>query len=154
MLELYCLWLVESLSAGVENEVRVGSGLGGGWNGKGEGGWRVPASTREQLFNCIQRREGRKGSLVVYEVPLVARDLPLRHHAELSNPFSKISRQNRFHSTLEEGHLLAHAQLSGTFPILLAEQFNLMSTSELIKIIINVLFIDGLKPFLFPQKRI
>lgn len=25
-------------------------------------GWRVPASTREQPFNCIQRREGEEGS--------------------------------------------------------------------------------------------
>lgn len=73
---------------------------------------------------------------------------------ELSNPFSKISRQSRFHNPLEEDHLLAHAQLSGAFPILLAEQFNLMSIPGLIKIIINVLFIDGLKPFLFPQKTI
>lgn len=67
------MWLVETPSARVEEGVRAGSGQGGGWNGKGEGasvvGQRVPASTREQLFNCIQRREGRKGSLVVYEVP-------------------------------------------------------------------------------------
>ena len=138
-------------------ESRVRAWWGMEWDGRGwncDGGRRVPASTREQLFNWIQRREGRKGRLVVYEVPAAARDLPLPHHAQLSNPFSKISRQNRFHNPLEEDHLFAHAQLSGAFPILLAEQFNLMSTSELIKIIINVLFIDGLKPFLFLQKRI
>lgn len=81
----------------------------------------MPASTKEQLFNCIQRREGRKGSLVVYEVPGATRDSPRRPAGELSNPFSKISRQNRFHNPLEEDHLLAHAQLSGAFPILLAD---------------------------------
>lgn len=58
------MWLVESPSARVEEGVRVGSGNCGGWNGEGEGGsvvgQRVPAG-----FNCIQRREGRKGSLMV-----------------------------------------------------------------------------------------
>lgn len=37
------------------------------------------------------KEEREEGSLVVYEVPLVARDLaPSRHHAELSNPFQNL----------------------------------------------------------------
>lgn len=72
---------------------------------------------------------------------------------ERSNPFSEISRQNNFHNLLEEDHLLVRAQPPGAFPILLAEQFNLRSTPGIIKITVNVLFIDWLKPSLFPQKE-
>ena len=61
---------------------------------------------------------------------------------ERSNPFFKISRQNKFHNLLEEDHLLVRAQPPGTFPILLVEQFNLVSTPGIIKITVNVLLID------------
>lgn len=53
----------------------MGCGVHGGWGHiGGVGSQGVVASARKQLFNCIQRREGRKESLVVDMSPADPRD--------------------------------------------------------------------------------
>lgn len=59
---------------------------------------------------------------------------------EPSHPCSKISKPSGFHNLPEEDQLLLLAQLPGAYPILLAEQFNLVSPPGPIKIIVEVLF--------------
>lgn len=142
-------WLVESPS------IRLRTGCGVEGNLQGLGTWGMVARALKQLFNCIQRRERRKESLEVYIILVATRDPPCPCCSlprwESNNHFSKISRQNRFHN-LEEDHLLAHAQLPGTFPILLDEQFNILPPLGLIKIIVNIFTYGLIKPFLTPQK--
>lgn len=89
-------------------------GIWGDWRSGGGGQWTEAAP---QLHT---REWGRKGSLVVYKIPAATRDpsppccsLP---SWESHNPFSKISMPNRFHNLPQKDHVLAHAQLPGTFP--------------------------------------